>query len=254
MQARLRRSFPSGHSALHEGRPRHTHRCGKGHGYERRGLRGSHPIARRVAMPQPCRHPLWRRQRTGRTPSAPIDTSGRGGIRTHGTLSRTHTFQACALNHSATRPTNDCRPAEAKRADGANRRPSALTTARTSRSGQGEIRTHGTVAGTPVFETGAFNHSATCPGQPENLARAPEGCQRIREPLAALGEEIAQQRAAFRPPGHRPRPRDDGSAAGGAAGRRRSRPSPPSGPTRRARRARRARARSRRHTSHTARA
>src|SRR5437868_1393889 len=29
---------------------------------------------------------------------------GRGGIRTHGTLSRTHTFQACALNHSATRP------------------------------------------------------------------------------------------------------------------------------------------------------
>ena len=30
--------------------------------------------------------------------------NGRGGIRTHGTLSRTHTFQACALNHSATRP------------------------------------------------------------------------------------------------------------------------------------------------------
>ena len=29
---------------------------------------------------------------------------GRGGIRTHGTLSRTHTFQACALNHSATDP------------------------------------------------------------------------------------------------------------------------------------------------------
>src|SRR5258708_21766395 len=29
---------------------------------------------------------------------------GRGGIRTHGTLSRTHTFHACALNHSATRP------------------------------------------------------------------------------------------------------------------------------------------------------
>ena len=30
-------------------------------------------------------------------------------------------------------------------------------------SGQGEIRTHDTVAGMPVFETGAFNHSATCP-------------------------------------------------------------------------------------------
>ena len=29
---------------------------------------------------------------------------GEGGIRTHGTLSRTHAFQACALNHSATSP------------------------------------------------------------------------------------------------------------------------------------------------------
>jgi hypothetical protein len=27
----------------------------------------------------------------------------------------------------------------------------------------GEIRTHGTVARTPVFKTGAFNHSATTP-------------------------------------------------------------------------------------------
>ena len=30
--------------------------------------------------------------------------------------------------------------------------------------GQGEIRTLDTLAGMPVFETGAFNHSATCPG------------------------------------------------------------------------------------------
>src|SRR5881296_589842 len=30
-------------------------------------------------------------------------------------------------------------------------------------SGQGGIRTHGTLAGTPVFETGRFNHSRTCP-------------------------------------------------------------------------------------------
>ena len=29
---------------------------------------------------------------------------GQGGIRTLGTLSRTHAFQACALNHSATCP------------------------------------------------------------------------------------------------------------------------------------------------------
>ena len=31
-------------------------------------------------------------------------------------------------------------------------------------NGQGGIRTHDTVAGMPVFKTGAFNHSATCPG------------------------------------------------------------------------------------------
>ena len=31
---------------------------------------------------------------------------GEGGIRTHGTLSRTHAFQACALNHSATSPSS----------------------------------------------------------------------------------------------------------------------------------------------------
>src|SRR6184192_4224578 len=29
--------------------------------------------------------------------------------------------------------------------------------------GQGGIRTHGTLAGTPVFETGRFNRSRTCP-------------------------------------------------------------------------------------------
>jgi hypothetical protein len=32
-------------------------------------------------------------------------SNGSSEIRTHGTLSRTHTFQACALNHSATDPT-----------------------------------------------------------------------------------------------------------------------------------------------------
>ena len=29
---------------------------------------------------------------------------GESGIRTHGTFNSTHTFQACALNHSATSP------------------------------------------------------------------------------------------------------------------------------------------------------
>jgi hypothetical protein len=31
--------------------------------------------------------------------------------------------------------------------------------------GRGGIRTHGTLAGTPVFKTGALNHSATLPSQ-----------------------------------------------------------------------------------------
>ena len=49
------------------------------------------------------------------------------------------------------------------------RRRQALTE---RESGQGEIRTHDTgFTGMPVFETGAFNHSATCPGEPRTLAR-----------------------------------------------------------------------------------
>src|SRR4051812_10265851 len=34
------------------------------------------------------------------------------------------------------------------------------------RGGRGGIRTHGTLAGTPVFKTGALNHSATLPAFP----------------------------------------------------------------------------------------
>ena len=41
--------------------------------------------------------------------------------------------------------------------------------------GGGEIRTHGPVAQTPVFKTGAFDHSATPPSisweQPDNICR-----------------------------------------------------------------------------------
>src|SRR2546425_2290232 len=45
-----------------------------------------------------------------------------------------------------------------------------------SASGQGGIRTHGTLAGTPVFETGRFNHSRTCPltaGEQDTVTGAP---------------------------------------------------------------------------------
>jgi hypothetical protein len=41
---------------------------------------------------------------------------------------------------------------------------------RVSHSGEGEIRTRATLAGRPVFETGAFNRSATSPGKPPKLA------------------------------------------------------------------------------------
>ena len=41
---------------------------------------------------------------------------------------------------------------------------SALRSSDEPVSGQGGIRTHDTVAGMPVFKTGAFNRSATCPG------------------------------------------------------------------------------------------
>jgi hypothetical protein len=42
-----------------------------------------------------------------------------------------------------------------------------------SSSGRGEIRTHDTgFTGMPVFETGAFNHSATRPGRSSLLRTA----------------------------------------------------------------------------------
>jgi hypothetical protein len=46
---------------------------------------------------------------------------GESGIRTHGTLSRTHAFQACALNHSAISPTRTARIGAVACAQGFNR-------------------------------------------------------------------------------------------------------------------------------------
>src|SRR4030095_715189 len=39
----------------------------------------------------------------------PITTGGEGGIRTHGTVSRSQHFQCCQFNHSCTSP-GDCCP------------------------------------------------------------------------------------------------------------------------------------------------
>ena len=46
--------------------------------------------------------------------------------------------------------------------------------------GRGGIRTHGTLAGTPVFKTGALNHSATLPSQ-RDQALNPELLRTQRE-------------------------------------------------------------------------
>jgi site-specific DNA recombinase len=50
-----------------------------------------------------------------------------------------------------------------------------------SDSGEGEIRTPATLAGRPVFETGAFNHSATSPGWRRNNSRTGYGGQKARQ-------------------------------------------------------------------------
>jgi hypothetical protein len=57
--------------------------------------------------------------------------------------------------------------------------------------GRGGIRTHGTLAGTPVFKTGALNHSATLP----LLRHQALGGQEIKNGLRAepsLGPTIPQ--------------------------------------------------------------
>jgi hypothetical protein len=46
---------------------------------------------------------------------------------------------------------------------GINDKKPYYTTISMRTGGRGGIRTHGTLAGTPVFKTGALNHSATLP-------------------------------------------------------------------------------------------
>ena len=61
--------------------------------------------------------------------------------------------------------------------------------------GQGEIRTLDTgFTGMPVFETGAFSHSATCPGEPYKLDRRRWSVN----DLATRAEELREQFSALR--------------------------------------------------------
>jgi hypothetical protein len=93
---------------------------------------------------------------------------GEGGIRTHGTVSRTQHFQCCQFSHSCTSPESVCRR---QKAEGSQNRTTLLLltaycflpTAYCFPGGEGGIRTHGTLTGTTVFETARFNHSRTSP-------------------------------------------------------------------------------------------
>src|SRR2546430_3790263 len=52
---------------------------------------------------QTCALPIFAAQKADETRKVSL-VGGGSGIRTHGTLSRTHAFQACALSHSAIPP------------------------------------------------------------------------------------------------------------------------------------------------------
>src|SRR5256885_8373337 len=85
------------------------------------------------------------------------------------------------------------------------RAPAGIADRHTPRNtnGQGGIRTHGTLAGTPVFETGRFNRSRTCPrigwdSNPRNgypFTRSPGVCL---QPLGHLSKLLeAQTRSKY---------------------------------------------------------
>src|ERR1043165_2513240 len=84
---------------------------------------------------------------------------GEGGIRTHGTVSRTQHFQCCQFSHSCTSPIQEA----GGRKQGDVTASWLLPPASLSSGGEGGIRTHGTLAGTTVFETARFSHSRTSP-------------------------------------------------------------------------------------------
>ena len=95
---------------------------------------------------------------------APAFLYGQGGIRTHEALTSLPVFKTGAFNRSATCPDTKGLSREVAKWRHAGTAPPLRVFASSPLShGQGGIRTHDTVAGIPVFETGAFNHSATCP-------------------------------------------------------------------------------------------
>ena len=91
----------------------------------------------------------------------PHSAGGKGGIRTHGTVSRTQHFQCCQFSHSCTFPhtISDCGFRIANLRNGSSIGQSAIRNPKSEilSGGEGGIRTHGGVSPTPVFETGLFN-------------------------------------------------------------------------------------------------
>ena len=69
--------------------------------------------------------------------------SGEAGIRTLGTFSRTHAFQACAFNHSATSPVGSNRQAPAARATAAPPGPCGASNLRGFAALEKRDRCHG---------------------------------------------------------------------------------------------------------------
>jgi hypothetical protein len=73
-----------------------------------------------------------------------------------------------------------------------------------SSGGRGGIRTHGTLAGTPVFKTGALNHSATLPAQEFqslSVGLARTQCERGLDvhPIVILGKKSSDEGADLPP-------------------------------------------------------
>ena len=83
---------------------------------------------------------------------------GEGGIRTHGPLSGTRDFQSRLFGHSSTSPSR-----ENEEASPGSMMARHFYNGLMPAGGEGGIRTHDEIAPIPVFETGAFNRSATSP-------------------------------------------------------------------------------------------
>jgi hypothetical protein len=90
-----------------------------------------------------------------------FELCGEEGIRTLGTVARTHDFQSCTFDHSVTSPAAGLEVHEAGVDQEEDMAREALPFS--CSSGESGIRTHGTLTGTPDFESGTFGRSVISP-------------------------------------------------------------------------------------------